>query len=210
MTALRLIDGEGQGAHGGRAAMQLDVRSRRPGVAHEEIELHCIGAAAAAACAGAAYDRLPVPLWSLIAIESERALQAAAPDDPARSKLAARLDWVARMPPPDVPRETRLHAWAVALRCPPDSLCYGSPTPEVTLELIVPYHTLLAWELAANRVGLPLTEWACISIAGAGLGRRLWEAAAAEAGCTLGEWIALSALTDLRAVISEASGCRLA
>ncbi len=195
MTALRLIDGGGQEVHGRCVPLRLGSRSRRPGVAHEELELR-LGSCACAAFANAAHDRLPLPLWALIAIESERALHAAAPSELARSELAARLDWVARMPPSDAPRETRLRAWAVALRCPPDPPRDATPTPGVVLELIVPYHTLLAWELAADRTGAPLLEWARFRLASASRGRALWEAAAAEAGCTLGEWIALSALTS--------------
>jgi hypothetical protein len=183
MTALRLIDGEGRGAPGVSARMRLDVRSRRPGVAHEELE-------------NAAHDRLPLPLWVLIAIESERALHAAASSELGRSELAARLDWVARMPPSDVSRETRLRAWAVVLRCPTDPPRDVAPAPGVAIDLLVPYHTLFAWKLAADRAEVPLLEWARSRLASASRGRALWEAAAAETGCTLGEWVALSALAS--------------
>jgi hypothetical protein len=89
-----------------------------------------------------------------------------------------------------------LRAWASALRRPIDPPLHATPTPGATLSLIVPYHTLLAWELAADVAGLPLLDWARSLITSAGRGRALWEAAAAEAGCTLGEWVALFALTN--------------
>jgi hypothetical protein len=195
MTALRLIDGGGQESRGRCFPPRLDSRSRRPGVAHEELELP-LGSCASAAAANAVHDRLPLPLWVLIAIESERALQAAASSELARTRLAARLDWIARMPTTDASRETRLRAWAVVLRCPPDPPRDVAPAPSVAIGLLVPYHTLFAWEFAADRAGVPLFEWARSRLASAGQGRALWEAAAAETGSTLGEWIALSALTS--------------
>lgn len=173
----------------------MDSRSRRPGVAHEELELP-LGSCASAVAANAARERLPLPLWALIAIESERALQAVASSERARSEVANRLDWVARMPPSHASRETCLRAWACALRCPPDPPYDVAPTACVAIDLLVPYHTLFAWELAADHAGAPLLEWARSRLASASRGRALWEAAAAEAGCTLGEWIALSALAS--------------
>jgi hypothetical protein len=195
MTALRLIDGDGQKDRVSHAAVRLDLRSRRPGVAHEELELH-LGSYATIAFAGAAHDRLPTPLWSLITIESERALHAVASSEPARCELAAHLDWAARAPMREVSRKTRLHTWASSLRRPLDPAHHATLVPGVTLNLIVPYHTLLAWELAADVAGLTLLDWARSLLTSAGRGRARWEAAAAEAGCTLSEWVALFALTS--------------
>jgi hypothetical protein len=191
---LRLIAGEGRDTLGACAAVSLDMRSRRPAIAHEELELP-LGSSAATAVAGAAHDRLPTPLWAVIAIESERVLEAVTPFGSVRTELAARLDTAARLSVPVGRCETRLHAWAAALRSPPHQPRQANPLASMTLDLVVPYHTLLAWNLAAERSELELTDWAQSLLTVARNGRALWEATAAEAGCTLAEWMTLSALT---------------
>lgn len=196
MIALRLIDGEGRGTRDACAPMQLGQRSRRPGLAHDEFFLY-LGSGAASVLVAAAQDHLPAPLWAALTIESERALQAVAADLSRRRSLAARLDRIASTTHAGpAGGETRLHAWAAALRHPPAAGPRTSPPQAAALDLLVPYHTLQAWHLAAERAGLPMLEWARSLLATTGAGRAMWEAAAAEAACTLGEWVALSAPGD--------------
>jgi hypothetical protein len=196
MTALRMIDGEGRGTGDACAPIQLGHRSRRPGLAHDELWLD-LGSGAASVLVLATHDRLPPPLWAALTIESERALRTVAPEPSRRRPLAARLDRIARTRSASSGRgETRLHAWAAALRHPPAAGPRTAPAQAVALDLLVPYHTLQAWQLAAERAGLPLHEWARSLLATSGAGRAMWEAAAAEAACTLGEWVALSAPGD--------------
>jgi hypothetical protein len=170
----------------------LDARSRRPGLAHEELELS-LGALASVVHAAARAEQLPNELWSVIAIESEHALLTVSKEQQERVALAASLDALARCAPHNRRGETRLHEWAAALRHP----LAASPRPAATrttvLELIVPYHSLTAWRLAAEQDSLAVRQWARDLLARAGPHRALWEAAAAESGHTLGHWVALGA-----------------
>jgi len=187
MTELRLIAGDRPDPPVSVVPLQLEARARRPGVAHEEIQLVLDLPATRAIHRVATIEPLPIGLLAVIGIESERALQVAARDADAAA-LSRRLDWTARRGLPLCRRSTRLAAYAAALRAP------QSIEAEVlgpTLDLLVPFHTLLAWEIAATAAGLPLNDWACARLEVAGAGRRLWEAAAAERGQMLAEWVAL-------------------
>lgn len=197
MTALRLIAGESRPVRGAQGPMRLDMRSRRPGLAHEELDLVLDSSAAGRLAGEATSDGLPSPLWAVIAIESERALCAAAPTDWARRELCRRLDSAARLSVLEPRRDTRLDAYAAALRHSPAPAHYAGVTTRLTL--LVPYHTLLAWEVAADHDGIPLLDWAHSQLVAVGPGRPLWEAAAAESGQTLGEWVALCALDAAQA-----------
>jgi hypothetical protein len=170
--------------------MRLDARSRRPGLAHEEFNLCLDLPHAERACHMAAAEGLPLPLWVVIAIESQRALRAARPDE-SPGAVASRLDWAARRPPRQVRRATRLAAYAAVLRCPPRTVQPMRVASE--LPLLVPYHTFLAWEIAAEDDEVALNDWALAQLAAAGTRRPLWEAASAEAGQMLAEWVALQA-----------------
>ncbi len=190
MPVLRLIPGDGQRPSEPVRPMRLDARSRRPGLAHEEFNLCLDLPHAERACRRAAAEGLPPPLWAVIAIESQRALRAACPDE-SSDAIASRLDWVARRPPRQVRRATRLAAYAAVLRCPPRTVQPVQVASE--LPLLVPYHTSLAWEIAAEDDEIALNDWALVQLAAAGTRRPLWEAASAEAGQMLAEWIALHA-----------------
>jgi len=188
MRALRLIQGENRRRES-TGALRLDERSRRPGLAHEELTLELDRELAARVTAQAASDGVPAPLWAVIAIESERARLATVTGHP-QEELSRRLDWIARRHR-EPPRETRLAAYAAALRRASDPTDLGALRPP--LALLVPYHSLVAWEIAAEDAGAPLEEWARNQLGVAGRGRSLWEAAAAEAGQMLAEWVAVHA-----------------
>lgn len=185
MSALYLIGGDDCHMQAPAPSIRLDSRTRRPGLAHEQLELSLHRPAAQRLASLRATDRLPAPLLAVIAIESERALGAAASEKPA--VLARRLDWAARRAAPACVRRSQLAAYAAALRDP--EVCEAG-REAAELELLVPYHTLLAWEIAAAEAQLPLRDWARAQLVAAGSGRRLWEAAAADRGETLGEWVA--------------------
>lgn len=189
MTALRLIPGEGRRLDEGKDPMRLHARSRRPGLAHEELDLTLDCSTAERVVRET--DGLPPPLWAVIAIESERALHAAARPDESHGTLARRLDWAARRTTPNPSRRTQLTAYAAALRQPPATAQPAAVTRP--LALLVPYHTLFAWDIAADQDGVSLADWARGRLAAVVMGRRLWEAAAAEAGQMLAEWVALRA-----------------
>jgi hypothetical protein len=196
MTALRLIPGEASGAEGPETSFHLDQRSRRPGLAHEEILLELDFQLRNHLSALAAADGLPPALYAVIAIEAQRALHAVASEKESVAVLERELDWAARRPPPERSRATRLAAYAAALR-------RASPAPHLSvaphpLALLVPYHTLITWELSSGADGLALSDWASKQLAGAAAGRSLWEAAAAEHGQTLAEWIGLRAARPSR------------
>jgi hypothetical protein len=188
MTALRLIVGEGRPAEAGVAAISLGERSRRPGLAHEELGLELDRPTAVHVGRHAARERLPVALWAVIAIESERALFAVAPGDGARMKLIEHLDAVAGDTAEATLPNTRLDAYAYALR---GSYVAAPSAPLTRLSLLVPYHSLRAWQIAADCDEIALDEWARRGLLAARPGRASWEAAAALCGQTLGEWIAL-------------------
>lgn len=189
MTALRLIPGEGRRLADDTGPMRLHARSRRPGLAHEELDLSLDRSTAERVVRRTA--GLPPPLWAVIAIESERALGAATRADESDAVLARRLDWAARRTTPNPRRRTQLAAYAAALRQPPAT---SQPAPARTpLGLLVPYHTLLVWDIAADQDGVSLANWARARLAAVEMGRPLWEAAAAEAGQMLAEWVALRA-----------------
>jgi hypothetical protein len=191
MLELRLIAGGRAPGSSPAPPLRLDASARRPGVAHERLELHLDAPASTTISRLLVADRLPIALLAVIAIESERALHAAARGRDAGA-LARGLDWAARRAPP--PRRcTQLDAYAAALRRA--ELPTREPSPG-RVELLVPYHTLVAWEIAAEAASMRLTEWACARLAETGAGRRLWEAAAAERGEMLAEWIALQAADD--------------
>lgn len=191
MTALRLIPGEGHRLEDDTTPMRLDARSRRPGLAHEELGLSLDRSTAERVVRQT--DGLPPPLWAVIAIESERALGAATRPGESDAVLARRLDWTARRTTPNPRRRTQLAAYAAALRRPPAT---AQPAPVTTpLALLVPYHTLLAWEIAGDQDSVSLADWARARLATVEMGRCLWEAAAADAGQMLAEWVALRAAT---------------
>lgn len=173
--------------------MRLGERSRRPGLAHEDLALHVDRSTARRVARLAASDRIPVALWAVIAIESERALRAVAPSAEARAQLILRLDVASVNSTEMLDSDTRLDSYASALRGPPvpESLEWAT-----RLELLVPYHSLRAWQIAAIRSKLPLHDWARGQLLAARPGRATWEAAAAARGQTLGEWIVLGALQN--------------
>lgn len=189
---MRLIPGENLDPDDGYGGlMRLDGRSRRPGLAHEEIALWLGHASAERVGSAAAVESIPAALWATITIEAERALRNAAREAQSRATLAGRLNAAARQPFLLPTRRTRLAAYAAALRArhrPPPAA--AAPVP---LTLLVPYHTWLAWELAACEDGLVVRDWVQAMLEEAPAGRRLWEAAAAERAQTLAEWIAASA-----------------
>jgi hypothetical protein len=172
--------------------MRLDLRCRRPGLAHEELDLALDSSTATRIAGDASREGVPSPLWAAIAIESERALCAAARTDRARRELRLYLDSAARQSGLGAQGDRRLEAYATALRQATARTRDASAT--TCLTLLVPYHTLLAWEIAADHEDTPLLDWARSRLLAVGPGRPLWEAAAAERGQTLGEWVALCAL----------------
>jgi hypothetical protein len=186
MTVLRLIAGEAVPFDDDGAPMLLGPRSRRPGLAHEDVALD-LDQALAERCAGAAaLEGLPTPLWAVIAIESERALRLTCADTDLAA-AATRLHALARTGRHGSAEGTRLGAWAAALRLAHRT----SPEVDRPLRLLVPYHTLLSWRSAASDAELGLQEWAIRILADPPSGRGPWEAAAAEQASTLAEWIAL-------------------
>ena len=194
--ALRLINGEGCGDGSAVGAMRLDARTRRPGVAHEEFELFLDRPAAEHVLRAAARDGLPEELFAVIAIESERALSGATPGGQSPVAVARRLDWEARRAQSEFRPTTQLAAYAALLREARSRKPTGTAS---ALELLVPYHTLHAWKIAAGGAGVSLGDWARAQLVSVGTGRRLWEAAAAEAGEMLAGWVALRAIVPTSA-----------
>jgi hypothetical protein len=192
MHELRLIADDLSAAPSSVSPLRLDAGARRPGMAHERIELPLDAPASATISRLMAAERLPTGLLAVIAIESERSLRRAAGNHDAAA-LARRLDWAARRAVRPV-RGSQLGAYAAALR-------RAEATPTAPrgrrLELLVPYHTLLAWEMAADVIGMGLETWACAHLATARAGRKLWEAAAAERGQMLAEWVAFQVAEEL-------------
>lgn len=171
----------------------LRVQPLRPGMAHERVEVVLDEKGASAVEAASTAEGVPTDLWAAIAIESERALLAAAEATGfARERLEAALDTASGDPKPGIPaqRGRRLGAYARALRRR-NAATQGGPARR--LPVAVAYHTLVAWELEAARAGASVATWASGLLAAMPEGRLVWEAAAAEAGQTLGEWIAVQA-----------------
>ena len=173
MTALTVLPG---GLEPMDTPFVLDHRSRRPGMAHETVELELPATATVIVSELAALDGLPVGLWAAIAVESERARVAVGGD-------ADRLDAAARWTAPAAPFPTRLTAYAAALRA-----AHARDPVRAPIAMPVAYHTLLAWSRAAEG---SMLAWICAQLEVIPRRRHLWEAAAAERGQTLAEWVAI-------------------
>jgi len=175
------------------APFELDLDQLRPGLAHEPLMLVLDDAIARLAESRAAADGLATPLWSVLAVESERALRdAAAAIGWQPGELADQLDGTAAAggTPGVVQRRRRLGRYAMALRQSERRQCAPASS---RLLLAVPYHSLLAWELAAMAEGESTEAWAINRLEALPTGRGWWEAAAATDGQTLAEWIGLQA-----------------
>ncbi len=192
---LRVLEGGSDEAINAYAPRSFDLKVQplRPGIAHEYLELR-LGADTVEAVEKVALGiGVPAELWAAIAIESERALRAAAEaSNVARGRLAVALDTASAEPRPTLPaqRGRRLAAYARMLRRPDASTL---PAGMHRLSVAVAYHTMSAWEFDAARTGASVASWASALLAAMPEGRLQWEAAAAEAGQTLGEWSALHA-----------------
>ncbi len=132
MTELRLIADDRSHTTASVVPLRLDVRARRPGVAHEEIQLVLDPPATRAIIRVATIELLPIGLLAVIGIESERALQAAARDANAAA-LSRRLDWAARQGLPLRRRSTQLAAYAAALRTPQSIEAASRPRHSICL-----------------------------------------------------------------------------
>jgi len=186
MTVLHLIAGEDLPFDDDGRPMLLGPRSRRPGLAHEEIALSLDYAVAETCAIAAAREGLPTALWAVIAIESERAFRLVC-DDTDVATARPRLNALARTRRHSSAHGTRLGAYAAALRLANKKV----PVVEHSLRLLVPYHSLLSWRIAARDSGRALQDWATGILTHPPSGRGLWEAAAAEQGSTVAEWIAV-------------------
>jgi hypothetical protein len=192
---LRVLEGGGDQTVEPYAPAQFDlqVHSLRPGMAHERLELALDADHAGAVEAAASAEGIPSELWAAIAIESERALRSAAAATGTTSHhLQGALNDAAVHPPTvtTAQRGRRLAGYARALRTGARATPSGAAPG---LVVVVPYHTLLAWELGAAHAGAAVEWWACALLGVMPQGRTQWEAAAAEAGQTLSEWVALQA-----------------
>jgi len=193
--ALRLLQGGDEPAVEAYAPLAFDLRVHpmRPGLAHETLELTLEAPLAEAVAAAASGEALPRELWAGIAIESERALHAAAAaHDVAPERLQRRLDAISAGASCPLPGRhgRRLLDYARALRRGAPALPHPAPGP---LRVTVAYHTLLAWDRQAGSERIDTESWAQGMLAALPAGRASWEAAAAQAGQTLSEWVCLQA-----------------
>lgn len=194
--SLRLLQGGDEHAVGAYAPIAFDLRVHpmRPGLAHETLMVSLEAPVAAAIAETASAEALPCGLWAGIAIESERALRAAA--DAHRvgpETLKRQLDAWSMSAGRSLPgaHGRRLQAYARAIRHGVPAL--PSAVAEESLAVTVAYHSLLAWDRQAASEDTDTASWAQALLAVGPVGRPSWEAAAAQAGQTLGEWVALQA-----------------
>jgi predicted HicB family RNase H-like nuclease len=143
----------------------------------------------------AATERLPLPLFAVIAVEAARALDEVAELlDISADDLASLVDDAATAAQESdfEPRPTRaLRAYAKALS---SGAFHGRGDGNGTLTLVVPDRLRARWSLTAQDEGQSLDAWIGARLATAQAGRGRWEARAAYEGRTLAEWLSLQAL----------------
>lgn len=191
---MRLIEGDGRDELAAAAPFRLHAEARRPGLAHEVLVVRFEAPALADLARAAAREGVPLALWAALGIESERALEAVVPPG-RRADAVSALDAAARGVRLPGVAATRLEAYAEALRgCVPGK---PEPVPDGRLRLYVPYHSIVAWTLAAQHGAEDLEPWLRTRLARLPVARHRWEAAAGAQGATLGEWVSASVARPL-------------
>jgi hypothetical protein len=175
--------------------LELDERSQRPGELADLVVVELEPLLRERLARLAATERLPLPLFAVIAVEAARALDEIAELLGASAdELAAPLDEAtgAARDPDYEPRPTRaLRAYARALS---SGAFHGRGDGNGKLTLVVPDRLRARWSLAAQDEGQALDTWIAARLATAQAGRGRWEARAAYEGRTLAEWLSLQAL----------------
>jgi hypothetical protein len=173
----------------------LQTQPQRPGDLCESVVVDFPTPVLAAARRYADEAAIPLPLWLTIAVEAERALQAAvAATGVDTVVLANTADRVASqrarydIPPPQA---RRLASYAGALRVGDSAVAAAGAANATRVVLRVSHLTAATWSLAAARTGRSLEAW--VTSVALVPGRELWEATAAASGLLLSEWLLLQA-----------------
>lgn len=194
---LRLIDGFGpdEDEFPFVAGIPAADRPCRPGFALTSIQVSLDPPTANRIEMLAASAGVTASLWSVTAVEANRALDAIAEAlDFDMAEIVTALDLVA-MPasePSFSARNSELTDYATGLR-------NAAPRPQrpcmrrTSISLTIPTHTLLAWTQVAEDAGDSVGSWAAQMLSDADAAPIAWEAAAAGAGLSIGEWISIQA-----------------
>jgi hypothetical protein len=179
--------------------LNLRRRATRPGASHLEISFASPASLTKAVRRIASEEGLPTEVWVGMAIESERAVEAARQADKGE-ELRGYLDDLAATPATPVPGGAgRLGEFARALRAlgrdPRQGVgeVAGRGGGAELLTAKVPYQALTAWRRAAIEASEAFDAWAVGRLGRLPRRRLIWEAKAAEEGATLAEWVLLYA-----------------
>jgi len=132
-------------------------------------------------------------LWSVVAVESARALEAIADAlEATTAALVDPLDEIAQAAdgPVLAGRRSELALYSLGLRHATPRCAQPART---ALNLSVPTNMLLAWHSAASQRATNTADWASLRLQEAEHSRVSWEAASAAAGLGLAEWVSLQA-----------------
>lgn len=175
------------------AGLPAGKRPARPGLALAPLLVRVDVRTAARIETAAAGCGVTTALWSVVAVESARALEAIA--DACGQKTLALVDPLDEIAHADdgavlAGRRSELALYAVGLR-------YAEPRSagpaRTALNLSVPTHTLLAWQSVASQRSTRAADWASMQLQQAERSRTAWEAASAAAGLGLAEWVSVQA-----------------
>jgi hypothetical protein len=195
-THLTLVPGEARAVPAFTPSpVELDQLTQRPGELADVVVVELDPLLHERLARLAAAERLPLPLFVVIAVEAARTLEEVAGllDIPAE-QLASLADAAATvvLEVDFEPRPTRaLRAYARALS---SGTFHAREHGNRTLTAVVPDRLRARWSLAAQDEGQSLEAWIAARLATAQAGRGSWEAGAAFEGRTLAEWLSLQAL----------------
>lgn len=168
-------------------------RPARPGLALAPLLVSVDARTAARIEGAAAGSGVTTTLWSVVAVESARALEAIADAlEQTTAALVDPLDEIAHAGdgPVLAGRRSELALYALGLRRAEPRAVRPART---ALNLSVPTNHLLAWQSVASQRSTNVADWASMKLLQAGRSRIAWEAASAAAGLGLAEWVSLHA-----------------
>ena len=168
-------------------------RPARPGLALAPLLVTVDPRTAARIEVAAAGCGVTTTLWSVVAVESARALEAIADAlEQTTAALVDPLDEIADAADGAVlgGRRSELALYSLGLRHATPRRARPART---AVNLSVPTNLLLAWQSVASQRSTNAADWASMQLRQAERSRMSWEAASAAIGLGLAEWISLQA-----------------